>query len=116
MTWVKDFVIFFDDIVGQSPVDGGAQPFGHDIGDVFSRGDVLDRKTVIFLDLVPNPVVLYVHVARTFEVHDGSFCDVDRGLVVAEDKLLVREGMFQLLQEQAEPVELAGAVEEANVL
>ena len=42
-------------------------------------------------------MILNVHVARTLEVHDGSVCDVDHGLVVAEDKLLVWKGVFQLL-------------------
>ena len=37
-------------------------------------------------------------------------------MVVTEDKLLVWKRVFQLLQERAEPVELTGAVEEANVL
>ena len=116
MTWVKDLVVFLNDIIGQSSVDGGAEPFGHDIGDVFSGGDVLDCEAVVVLDLVLNPVVFDVHVARTLEVHDGSVCDVDCGLVVAEDELLVRKRVFQLLQERAEPVELTGAVEEADVL
>ena len=92
------------------------EPFCHNIGHVFLGGDILDCKTVVFLDLVSDPMVFDVHVTRTFEVHDGSVCDVDRGLVVAEYELLVRKGVFQLLQKGAEPVGLAGAVEEADVL
>ena len=71
--------------------------FCHNVGHVFLGWDVLDRKTVVFLDLVSDPMVFDVHVVRTLEVHDGSVCDVDRGLVVAEYELLVREGVFQLL-------------------
>ena len=59
--------------------------------------DILDCKTVVFLDLVLDPVVLYVHVVRVLEVHDGPVCDMDCGLVVAEDELLVWKGVFQLL-------------------
>ena len=70
------------------------EPFCHDVGYVFLGWDVFDRKTVVFLDLVSDPMVLDVHVARTFEVHDGSVCDMDRGLVVAEYELLVRHGML----------------------
>ena len=75
-------------------MDGGAEPLGHDVGDVFSGGDIFDREAVVVLDLVPNPVVFDVHVARTFEVHDGSVCDVDHRLVIAEDKLFVRKGVL----------------------
>ena len=41
---------------------------------------------------------------------------MDCGLVVTEYELLVQKGVIQLLQERAEPVELASTVEEANVL
>ena len=73
------------------------EPFGHDVGHVFLGGDVLDCETVVFFDLVSDLMVLDVHVARTFEVHDGSIRDMDRGLVVTEYELLVRHGMLQLL-------------------
>ena len=92
------------------------EPFCHNVGHVFFGGDVLDRKTVVFFDLVSDPMVLDVHVARTFEVHDGSVCDMDRGLVVAQYELFVGHGVLQLLQKRAEPVGLTGTVEEADVL
>ena len=38
------------------------EPFCHDVGYVFFREDVLDRKTVVFFDLVSDPVVFDVHV------------------------------------------------------
>ena len=69
----------------------GVEPFGHDIGYVFFRGNIVDCETVVLLDLVADPMILDVHVTRTFEVHDGSVCDVDRGLVVAQNELFVGE-------------------------
>ena len=63
----------------------------------FSLEDIFDRKTVVLLDLVSDPMVLDVHVARMLKVHDGPVCDMDRGLVVAEYVLLVWHRMLQLL-------------------
>ena len=94
---VEDFVVVLDKVTGKVPMERRVEPFCHDIGHVFLGGDIFDRETVIFFDLVTDPVVLNVHVARMFEVHDSSVCDVDRRLVIAEDELLVRKGVFQLL-------------------
>ena len=94
---VEDLVVVLDKVAGQVPMEGRVEPFCHDVGHVILGGDVLDRKTVVLFDLVVDPMVFNVHVARTFKVHDGSVCDVDRGLVVAEYELLVWKGVFQLL-------------------
>ena len=95
--WVEHFVVVLNEVAGEVPVEGRVEPFHHDIGYVFFGGNVFDCKTVVFFDLVSDPVVFDVHVARTFEIHDGPICDVNRGLVVAEDELLVRKGVLQLL-------------------
>ena len=64
--------------------------FGHDVSYVLLGGDIFNHETIILLDLVSDPVVLDVHVTRTFEVHDGPVCDMDCGLVIAEYELFVR--------------------------
>ena len=86
---MEDFVVVLDEVTGKVPMERRVEPFCHDIGHVFLGRDIFDREAVVFLDLVTDPVVFDVHVARTFEVHDGSVCDVDRGLVVTEYELLV---------------------------
>ena len=65
------------------------EPFGHDVGYIFPGRDVSDCETVIFLDLVSNPVILDIHVAWTLGVHDGPFCDVDHGLIITQYELFV---------------------------
>ena len=97
MFWVEDFSVVLDKVTGQVPVKRRVEPFCHDVGHVLLGGDILDRETVVFFDLVSDPVVLDVHVPRMLEVHDGSVCDVDRGLIVAEYELLIWKGVFQLL-------------------
>ena len=94
---VEDLIVVLDEVTGQVPMERRVEPFCHNVGHVYFGGDIFDRKTVVFLDLVSDPMVLDVHVVRTLEVHDGSICDMDRGLVVAEYKLLVWKGVFQLL-------------------
>ena len=73
------------------------EPFGHDVSYVLPGGDILDCETVIFLDLVSNPMILDIHVSRMFEIHDGSICDVNHGLVVAQYVLFVGQWIPQLL-------------------
>ena len=65
----------------------------HDVSYVLLGGDIFNCKAVVVLDLVSDPVVFDVHVARMFEVHDGPVCDVDRGLVIAQYELFVGEWM-----------------------
>ena len=86
-----------DEITGEVPMKRCVEPLHHDVGYVLFGGDVFDCKTVVFLNLVSDPVVFDVHIPGAFEVHDSSVCNVDRGLVVAEYELLVWKGVFQLL-------------------
>ena len=81
--------MFFNKVVGEFSMEGCVKPFGHNIGYIFLGGNVFNCETVVLLDLVLDPMVLDIHVARTLEVHDSPVCNVDRGLVVAEYELLV---------------------------
>ena len=42
---------------------GRVESFGHDVSDILFGGNILDCETVVFFDLITNPVVLDVHVA-----------------------------------------------------
>ena len=65
------------------------EPFGHDVSYILPGRNIFNCETVIFLDLVSDPVVLDIHVLRSFKVHDGPICDVDHGLVIAQYELFV---------------------------
>ena len=59
---VKYFVVVFNEVAGEVPVERCVEPLRHDVGYVLLRGNVFDCEAAVFLDLVSDPVVLYVHV------------------------------------------------------
>ena len=61
--WLEDFIVLLDDVVGEISVEGCVESFGHNVSDILLGGNIFDCETIVFFDLVMDPMVFDVHVS-----------------------------------------------------